>query len=315
MKLSLEPVMNPSKLTGNVFDIKRFALHDGHGLRTTVFLKGCPLHCCWCQNPEGIASTKQVLYFANSCINCKTCLAYSKNGGITSQEKGIKLCREKTEDWDTIINMCPTNALQYDSKTYTVNQLITELKKDLVFFQSDGGVTFSGGEPLYQAPFLLESLKACKQANMHTAIETTLYAKKEIIEEIFTYVDLIYVDLKILDSKNHQRYVGAKNDGILDNFRYLLTSIHKDKVIVRTPLIPQMTATKENIEQIAKFLFHLYPDVHYELLNYNPLAKAKYEYLDGTYCFSENPKPYNDEQLQKFYDIVLQQGIKHLIIE
>ena len=140
--------MTTSKL--RVFDIKRFSTHDGIGIRTTVFLKGCPLRCKWCQNPEGLLPTAQVLYMENKCIHCLSCLNTSKKQGIEVKDRKICLHREKKEDWNAIVDACPTRALQFDSKEYTIEQLVTEIKKDEAFFKREGGVTVSGGEPFLQ---------------------------------------------------------------------------------------------------------------------------------------------------------------------
>ena len=179
-----------------------------------------------------------------------------------------------------------------------------------------GGVTLSGGEPLLQADFALEILKACKAEGIHTTIETSLYAPQDTLRQLLPYLDHIYADLKIFDSAVHKAYTGVENAQILENIRYLLCSEElRDRVIIRTPLIPEMTARSENITAIAQFLQQCYKGVRYELLNYNPLAKAKYDYLDMEYCFDENPKLYTKEAMESFYRIARDQGIRNLIIE
>lgn len=316
MKSSLEQVTTMSKsLIGAVFDIKRFAVHDGSGIRTTVFMKGCPLRCVWCQNPEGLNKQRQILYLANKCIKCQSCVQKAVNKGIIFSDDKIQLQRNCEEDWEKIIDICPTRALQYDSELYTVDELIKELLKDEAFFKYDGGVTISGGEPLLQHEFTLAVLKACKQYGIHTAIESSLYVSQEILVEFLPYVDQIFADMKIFDNELHHKYTNVDNKIIKNNLKFLLNNTKKDDIIIRTPLIPKMTATQENIAQIARFLSDCYSDVHYELLNYNPLAKAKYNYLDLKYCFEENPKLYSSTQMQMFYRIARQNGIKNLIIE
>lgn len=316
MKSSLEQVTTMYKsLIGSVFDIKRFAVHDGSGIRTTVFMKGCPLRCVWCQNPEGLNKQRQILYLTNKCIKCQSCVQKAVNKGIIFSDDKIQLQRNCEEDWEKIIDICPTRALQYDSELYTIDELIKELLKDEAFFKYDGGVTISGGEPLLQHEFTLAVLKACKQYGIHTAIESSLYVNQEILVEFLPYVDQIFADMKIFDNELHHKYTNVDNKIIKNNLKFLLNNTKKDDIIVRTPLIPKMTATQENIAQIANFLSDCYSDVHYELLNYNPLAKAKYNYLDLKYCFEENPKLYSDTQMQMFYRIARQNGIKNLIIE
>jgi len=307
--------MMESKVTGNVFDIKRFALHDGDGIRTTIFLKGCPLKCVWCQNPEGIRLKRQVLYFSNKCIKCGICVKHAVNDGVMMKEKQIILNRNRKEDWDKIIYECPTSALRFDSKGYSVDEIMQEVYSDKVFYKDNGGITLSGGEPFYQYDFLYAILKRCKQEGFHTAIETTLQTSFDNLKRVLPFLDLIYVDVKLMDDQKHKQYVGATNKQILSNIEYLLTSQYNDKVIVRTPLIPNYTAYKENIERISKFLVQLYPDVKYELLNYNPLAQAKYHYIDETYCFKKNPKQYTRQEMDTFYMLVKASGLNKVIID
>ena len=305
--------MTTSKL--RVFDIKRFSTHDGIGIRTTVFLKGCPLRCKWCQNPEGLLPTAQVLYMENKCIHCLSCLNASKRQGIEVKDGRICLHREKKEDWNAIVDACPTRALQFDSKEYTIEQLVTEIKKDEAFFKREGGVTISGGEPFLQPEGLLALLKACHEEKIHTAIETSLFTDSKWLEKALPYLDQIYADCKLFDAKEHKKYTGVDNTLILKNIQLLLQSDKKEHVIIRTPLIPTMTATKENIAAISKFLVSVYPDVHYEILNYNPLAQSKYAYLDMDFCFKENPNLYNKEVMESFYSVAKENGIRNLVIE
>lgn len=303
----------PSSL--QVFDIKRFSTHDGLGIRTTVFLKGCPLRCRWCQNPEGLSVKPQVLYMENKCIHCFSCVHASKHQGIEIEQGHVKVHRQASEDWEMVIDACPTRALQMDSQTYTIKELVEEIKKDEAFFQREGGVTISGGEPFLQPEGLIALLQACKQEKIHTAIETSLYTDLKWVQKALPFLDQIYADCKLFDPVSHQRYTGVDNQKIQENIRYLLESDQKENLIIRTPLIPQMTATQQNIAQIASFISSIYKDVKYEILNYNPLAKSKYAYLDMEYCFKENPKLYPASVMEKFYDVARKNGVRHLVIE
>ena len=316
MKLLQEQHTETSKdKIGYVFDVKRFAVHDGSGIRTTVFLKGCPLRCKWCQNPEGLKATKQIIYMQNKCIKCKSCMRNSQNHGVSLAKDKIIVNRKVKDDWDRITDSCPTMALCYDSKSYTLAELVDEIKKDKVFFNRGGGITFSGGEPFLQHEFLLDCLKLCKKLGIHTAIETSLYVDTKILEKTLPYVDEIFADMKVFDRTLHYKYTNVYNDVIKTNIAYLLAGNRKDDVIIRTPLIPQMTATAENISQIAKFISSYHSGVKYELLNYNPLAKAKYNYLDIEYCFEDNPKLYMKDEMKYFYDIAIKNGVENLIRE
>ena len=313
MKLSQERPMKIS--SGFVFDIKRFAIHDGQGIRTTVFFKGCPLRCRWCQNPEGLNPKPQIIYLEKNCIHCQSCVNESKKGGVELKEGKIRISRNRNEDWDSIVDACPTMALRYDARKMEVADVIEEIEKDQAFFKYGGGVTISGGEPFYQVDFLEASLKEMKRRGIHTAIETTFFTKTENVKRVLPYLDQIYCDCKFYNSRQHQAYTNVSNDIILKNIEYVLKSEKKNQVIVRIPLIPTMTATKDNLEAISRFLYSCYDQVHVELLNYNPLAKAKYAYLDMDYCFEENPKLYRKEEMEGFYQVLKENGIKNLVIE
>lgn len=298
-----------------IFDIKRFAVHDGDGLRTTVFFKGCPLRCLWCQNPEGIEAKRKVVYFKNRCIHCRRCIKFANIDQMEYKNNRPYFNHQYLGDFDNLIKVCPTNAISYDSIEYDIDTLMEEIKADQVFFQDTGGVTFSGGEPLMQGEFLLEILKRCKMENIHCAIETSLYAPIELIKKIIEYLDLIYIDLKIFDETKHQQLTNVSSKLIKKQIKYILQSKHKDKVIIRTPLIPTMTAFDDNIKAIASFLVDLYPNVKYELLNYNPLASSKYELVDFEYGVDKKYKMFDENKMQHFYDLVYQTGLKNLIIE
>lgn len=302
-------------MKGSVFDIKRFAMHDGAGIRTTIFLKGCPLSCVWCQNPEGISPKRRPLYFENKCIHCMTCVRVAKNGGVTSENGKIKLNIGADEDWESIADACPAVAIAMDSKEYTVDEVVAEVNKEKPFFKYGGGVTLSGGEPLMQSGFALELLRAFNAEGIDTTIETALHVKSEIVEEMLKYIDFIYADFKIYNDEAHKKYVGVSNKLIKKNLELILTSNKKENVVIRTPLIPGITATEENLAAIAEFVSGIYPGVKYELLNYNPLAEAKYHLIDKEYCFSDNPKLYTKDQMREYGDIVTNAGIKNLILE
>lgn len=302
-------------MKGYVFDFKRFSTHDGHGIRTTIFLKGCTLKCVWCQNPEGISITQRPLYFPNKCIHCNTCVHLSENGGVREIDGKIKLDVSKKEDWHNIIDNCPSAALTMDSKEMSVQEVVEEACKDAPFFKYGGGVTLSGGEPLFQHEFAIEILKGLKERGITTTIETASHIPLRIYQEAMKYVDFVFADLKIIDSEMHKKYTGVDNELIRHNLEWLLTSKKAGNVIIRTPLIPDMTATKENIAGIAQFISDLYPEIKYEILNYNPLAQAKYDMVDREYCFEKNPPLYSDEQMRAFGKIATDNGVKNLILE
>lgn len=302
-------------MEGKVFDIRRFSTHDGDGIRTTVFLKGCPLSCVWCQNPEGISLKRRPMYFQNRCIHCRTCAEECVNGGVKCQGDMITLDIDAQEDWEHLTDICPSGALQMDSKVYSVREVMEEIRKDMVFYRHGGGITLSGGEPLLQWEFCLEILKQCKKEGIHTAIETSLFAGQDVLEKLLPYLDLIFADFKIADDKNHMKYAGVSNQKIKENLKYLLQSEKRDRVIVRTPMIPGLTAIRDNIVDIAGYISSIYPNVSYEILNYNPLAEAKYHLINKEFCFEENPKMYKEEQMREFETWARQGGVSRVIME
>lgn len=302
-------------MRGFVFDFKRFSTHDGAGIRTTIFLKGCTLNCVWCQNPEGISIKQRPLYFPNKCIHCNTCVHLAQNGGVYEQDGKIKLDVSKQEDWHHIIDHCPSAALTMDSKEMTVEQVLDEACKDAPFFKYGGGVTLSGGEPLFQHEFAIAILKGLKERGITTTIETASHIPTRIYQEAMKYIDYVFADLKIIDSAQHKKYTGVDNETIKQNLEWLLSSKKAEHVTVRTPLIPGMTTDKENIAGIAKYISSIYPDVKYEILNYNPLAQAKYDMVDKEFCFEKNPPLYSDEQMREFGKIATENGVKNLILE
>ena len=299
---------------GRIFDIRRFSTHDGGGIRTTVFFKGCPLKCAWCHNPEGISPERRPIWFSGSCMGCGSCMQAARAGGVRAGEEGILLNPKAEENWDAIMDACPTGALRWDSRDVSVEELMGEIRRDLPFYvHGGGGVTLSGGDPLMQPEFAHAVLTACADEGIHTALETELYARIEDVQTVLADASFIYADLKLMDDELHRRYTGAGNGRILDNFRWLLTSSLRDRVVVRIPMIPGVTATQENIASIARFLSGLYPDVRLELLNYNPLAAAKYPLVGREYCFCENPPRFSAAEMEAFRRIACEHGIKHIL--
>lgn len=224
-----------------IFDIKRFAIHDGPGIRTTVFFKGCPLRCAWCHNPESMG--------ADICQVAKT----------------VRMGDKLFTDMETV------------GRKIVLADLLKELAKEQVFMdESGGGVTFSGGEPLMQSTFLSEALKACKEAGMHTAVDTSGYARWEILEEVAAYTDLFLFDLKMMDDTLHQQYTGVSNERILSNLK-ALSALGKT-IWIRLPMVEQVTFSDSNIQQTLDFLKLLpHKPQSVDLLPYHNTASHKYE--------------------------------------
>ncbi|WP_196605363.1 glycyl-radical enzyme activating protein [Pectinatus haikarae] len=293
---------------GLIFDIQRFSVNDGAGIRTTVFLKGCPLHCIWCQNPEGISVNAKLVCFASSCILCGQC-AQKGDNAVRIEKKQVVIENDKVKNPDEYESICPAGALRMDSRWYELDELIHILKRDKVFFKYGGGVTLSGGEPFFQNEFSTALLQKLREEGIHTAVETSLYTRPGSIEKALPYIDTLFADFKIYDNDLHKKCTGVDNDIIKKNIKFILQSLYRDNVIIRTPLIPFYTAVPENLQKIAEQIVSWYEHVKYELLNYNPLAAAKYKHVDYDYCFSEKLPMYTAEQMAYFYGILKEAGI------
>ncbi|MDR1389986.1 MAG: glycyl-radical enzyme activating protein [Treponema sp.] len=307
-------------MTGTIFDIRRFSVHDGKGIRTTVFLKGCPLRCRWCQNPEGIEPTRRPHWVKSCCLHCNACVnalpPEPKSNRALRWERGrlaLKSAALSPSGWDSVMDACPVKALVWDSVVMTAEELMAELEKDRVFFDNSGGVTFSGGEPLAQGDFLLEAMEMCRRAAIHCAIETSLFSEPRLVDKAAALADHIFADYKIADSEQHRAATGQPNDLVTKNLARLLKA-HASKITVRTPLIPEFTAVRNNIAAIARFIGC--SGVEYELLNYNPLAAAKYPLEDDQlrdYCFSKNRKAFTGEEMEAFRNIARENGVLRIV--
>ena len=274
---------------GLIFSIEEFSVYDGPGIRTAVFFKGCPLRCNWCHNPEGLEARPQIVRSPNGCLKCGRCTEEAaKHGGILTKE---------------CIYVCPRNLIRESGVYYDADELEKKLLKNAdILIDSGGGITFSGGECLMQIDFLTEMAKRLK-GKVHVAIETSGYADGEKFRELLGYVDLVMFDLKIIDKKLFREYIGTDNDRILENFGILAES--GVKFIPRTPLIPGVTDTPENLNAIAELVAKTNAD-HVELLPYNKMAGSKYKMLNKNY----NPKFDETKTLNVATEIFEKYGIK-----
>lgn len=298
-------------MTGTVFDLKRFAVHDGGGLRSTLFFKGCPLHCPWCQNPEGMDIRPALWYSPQECLKCGTCVAKCPNGALSLDAERLHVQREKCVLCGTCVDVCPAAALRVMGEQVTSEEAAKRLLRDQVFFGENGGVTLSGGEVLMQWEFAAKVLAACKEAGADTAIETCLLAPRKAIEAMLPVVDHFIIDIKIMDAHKHKEILGADNRQILDNYELLVQS--GADVLVRTPLIPGYTADEENIRAIARYIKGVNPEAKYELLNFNPLCRSKYAALEQDYPVEG--RALTEDEMAKFYAILKEEGIVHIIKE
>lgn len=296
-------------MTGRVFELKRFALHDGPGIRSTLFLKGCPLRCPWCQNPEGISLDIRLWHQASLCLRCGSCVRACQAGAL-ALEGGLRIDHAACTLCGGCIDACPTNALSFDGQEISVQEAVDLLLRDAAFFDK-GGVTLSGGEPLFQWPFALEVLRQCKQRGINTALESCLYADREVLRRFLPVVDHFLIDLKFMDAETHRELLGQDNGLILSNYGFLVDA--GADVRVRTPLIPGYTATEENIRAIARFVAQRDPEARYELLNFNPLCRSKYAALAQPYPVCG--QAFSPADIDGFHDLLRQEGIKHIIRE
>ena len=267
-----------------IFDIKRYAIHDGPGIRTTVFVKGCPLRCVWCHNPESWSPLPQRLYKENKCIGCATCVEVCPRKGLSLTEEGVRF--DRSRDCllcGTCADNCPALALEICGKERDIDSLFDELEKERgVMEHGEGGVTISGGEPLMHPDFTVSFLKKAGRLGFHRAVDTTLFASPEIVKEVCGECELFLVDLKCMDSEKHRLYTGVPNEPILHNLEYIASQNHP--YYIRIPLIREVNADAGNIEATIRFLSGLEraPEV-IDLLPYHDIGKGKHERMGTVY--------------------------------
>ena len=272
-----------------IFNIQRFSTADGPGIRTTVFLKGCPLNCAWCHNPEGQRSTPELVWHDLRCMGARECVRVCPKDALTLTHEGIRINREKCDVCGVCVQACPTAAVEVIGRHWPAKELMEELLKDEVFYEtSGGGITFSGGEPMMQVDFLCEVLPQCCQERLHVALDTCGAVSWESFERVLPWVNLVLYDLKIMDEKRHRAATGVGNELILENARRLAD--RRVPMWIRTPLIPGFTNDHENISAIARFIHEELPAVQrWDLLAYTNLGKPKYERLDRKYLLAQVP--------------------------
>jgi pyruvate formate lyase activating enzyme len=293
-------------ITGIVFDIKKFSIHDGPGIRTTVFFKGCPLNCRWCHNPESQIREPELMVWKSRCIGCRACLPVCPQGAI-SWEDGPSTDVEKCTLCGACVEVCYAEAREIVGREMTAAQVVAEIEQDVPFYDEfDGGATFSGGEPLAQPDFLLALLEACREQEIHTAVDTCGFAPWKILDRIRGRVDLFLYDLKLMDEARHRKFTGVSNELILRNLQMLSEREHD--IFLRAPIIPGINDDDGHIQQMGEFAAALPHLNRVDILPYHHIAVEKYKRLNKVYDLPEARSP-SDERLAEIAHILREFGL------
>ncbi len=307
-------------LNAVILRIQRLSTEDGPGIRSTVFFKGCPLTCLWCHNPESISPHPQVHWVKTRCIGCRTCLETCEHKALEFTNDGLHIDRNLCTDCLSCTSSCPSTALESFGRQWALDELLHEVLKDRVYFETSlGGITISGGEPAMQAPFAEAFLKALKEEGIHTALDTCGQCTEKSLARLARHTDLVLFDLKEIDPARHKGFTGAGNERILHNLVFLARQMRSGgspgELWVRTPLIPGYTATRENMEGIGGFIADNLCDVisRWELCSFNNLCTHKYEEL-GLAWACRDLKLMSEEELEHFAEIAKGSGVDPSIV-
>jgi pyruvate formate lyase activating enzyme len=295
-------------MQGLITNIQRFSIHDGPGIRTTVFLKGCNLRCFWCHNPEDMNPQPEMQFFPERCIFCSACVeGCPRRAHLITIEGRHEFLRERCDACAQCVDTCYAGGLVLVGEQKSVDEALAEVIADRAFYASSGGgITLSGGEPLLQLDFAYALLARCRQEGIHTAIETAANFAWERVAAILPVTDLVMMDIKLMDSAKHRRCTGAPNERILANAARL--GQQPQPLIVRTPVVPGVNDSVADVTAIATFVAALPNLLYYELLPYHPMAKSKYQSLGLPYQAAELTPP-SKEQMAELAAAAEQQGV------
>lgn len=301
--------MKKSRVKGLVFNIQRFSIHDGPGIRTTVFFKGCPLRCIWCANPESINPLPEIMFNEARCTKCYECVSTCSSGAIAQLRSGaIIINRKKCNGCGECVDVCYNGALDICGRYMSPEEALSEVERDIPFYEtSNGGMTASGGEPLMQHEFLIELFRGAHEEGIHTALETSGHASWKVLSKVLRRADLVLYDLKTVDLEMHKEMTGVTNELILKNVERI--SHEGVPTIVRIPVVPNYNVvTEEDIHRIVKFLVKLEGIERIDLLPYHRLGEIKYQLLGRKYGVKANPP--KKEFMNKLREIIESYGYK-----
>ena len=309
---------NADESTGIILEIQRMSTEDGPGLRTTVFLKGCPLKCKWCHNPESIPKYPQLVWNKVACIGCGICVETCSRGALTTKLSGVVINREECEGCGDCARECPSLSMVLLGEKWRANDLVNELSRDQAYFSnSNGGVTLSGGEATLQQDFTFDLLKGLKGRRIHTALDTCGMCSFKVLEKFLPWTDLLLFDIKEIDDKLHEKFTDSSNGRILGNLKKLADILKSTKtdLWIRTPIIPDATDRETNIKGIGEFIVnHMKGMVsRWELCAFNNLGKEKYTRLGEKWAY-ENALPMERKKMEALYNVALRSGVDKDIV-